>query len=48
MGVGFEILKRPGLSMFLNRMMRSYEIVLLGDQEACFVHEFAVALWNYL
>lgn len=44
MGVGFEILKRPGLSTFLNRMMRNYEIVLFGDQEGGFVHEIADAL----
>jgi TFIIF-interacting CTD phosphatase-like protein len=30
--------------MFMNRMMRNYEIVLFGDQEAGFVHEIADAL----
>mmetsp|Transcript_3667 Transcript_3667/g.2391 ORF Transcript_3667/g.2391 Transcript_3667/m.2391 type:complete len:113 (+) Transcript_3667:473-811(+) len=33
LGVGFEILKRPGLSMFLQRLARSYELVLFGDQD---------------
>jgi len=27
-------LKRPGLTAFINRMTRSYEVVLFGDQEA--------------
>ena len=30
--------------MFLNRMMRNYEIVLFGDQESGFIHEVADAL----
>ena len=30
-GVGFEVLKRPGLSVFLQRMARSYECVIFGD-----------------
>ena len=34
MGVGFEILKRPGLSVFIQRMARNYELVLFGDQES--------------
>ena len=32
-GVGFEVLKRPGLALFLARMAKSYELVLFGDQE---------------
>ena len=32
-GVGFEVLKRPGLSLFLQRMAKSYELVIFGDQE---------------
>lgn len=32
-GVGYEILKRPGLSVFLQRMSRYYEIVIFGDEE---------------
>lgn len=31
LGVGFEILKRPGLSIFLQRLSRQYELVLFGD-----------------
>lgn len=30
-GIGFEVLKRPGLSAFVNRVGRSYEIALFGD-----------------
>ena len=32
-GVGFEVLKRPGLSVFLARMRNFYEIVIFGDNE---------------
>ena len=32
-GTGFEILKRPGLSVFLQRMSKYYEIVIFGDEE---------------
>lgn len=32
-GQGFEILKRPGLSVFLQRMSRFYEVVIFGDEE---------------
>mmetsp|Transcript_9901 Transcript_9901/g.12290 ORF Transcript_9901/g.12290 Transcript_9901/m.12290 type:complete len:131 (+) Transcript_9901:630-1022(+) len=31
LGVGFEILKRPGLSVFLSQMAQNYEMVLFGD-----------------
>ena len=30
--------------MFMQRMMKSYEIVLFGEQEAGFIHEIADAL----
>lgn len=43
-GVGFEILKRPGLSVFLQRMARNYEIVFFGEQEQGYVNEIAEAL----
>lgn len=33
LGVGFELRKRPGLSMFLNTMARNYEVVVFGDQD---------------
>jgi TFIIF-interacting CTD phosphatase-like protein len=33
-GVGYEILKRPGLSVFLQRMSRYYEIVIFGDEDS--------------
>jgi hypothetical protein len=33
LGVGFEVQKRPGLSVFLQRMARNYEVVIFGDQE---------------
>ena len=32
-GVGFEILKRPGLTEFLDRMSRVYEVVVFGDED---------------
>ena len=31
LGVGFEVLKRPGLTSFLGRMKREYELVLFSD-----------------
>jgi len=31
LGVGFEIMKRPGLSVFLTQMSQKYEVVLFGD-----------------
>jgi hypothetical protein len=33
-GTGFEVVKRPGLSMFLQRMSRKYEVVIFGDEES--------------
>jgi len=44
LGVGFEILKRPGLSVFLTQMSQNYEMVLFGDQERSFIEEIAMAL----
>lgn len=44
LGIGFEILKRPGLSVFLSQMAQSYELVLFGDQERAFIEEIAMAL----
>lgn len=43
-GVGFEVLKRPGLSVFLQRMSKSYECVIFGDQEKGFIEEIGMAL----
>ena len=42
--MGFEILKRPGLSVFLAQMAQNYELVLFGDQERNFIEEIAMAL----
>ena len=44
LGVGFEVLKRPGLSVFLSQMSQSYELVLFGDTERGFIEEVAMAL----
>ena len=44
LGVGFEILKRPGLTVFLKEMSQSYELVLFGDQERSFIEEVGMAL----
>ena len=44
LGIGFEILKRPGLSVFLSQMSQNYELVLFGDQERNFIEEIAMAL----
>jgi TFIIF-interacting CTD phosphatase-like protein len=30
LGVGVEIYKRPGLTMFLNRMSKQYELCIFG------------------
>lgn len=43
-GIGFEILKRPGLSAFIQRMSRSYEIALFGDMDQGHIMEIAEAL----
>jgi len=44
LGIGFEIIKRPGLSVFLQRLSRKYEVVLFGDMEKQFIEEIAMAL----
>ena len=33
-GQGFETLKRPGLSVLLQRLSRYYEVVVFGDEES--------------
>jgi hypothetical protein len=44
MGVGVELFKRPGLSMFLNRMSKYYEIVIFGMGEQGVITEACMAL----
>jgi len=44
LGQGFEIVKRPGLSVFLQRLSRNYEIVLFGDMDKSFIEEIGLAL----
>ena len=43
-GLGFEVVKRPGLSMFLQRMSRQYEVVIFGDEESGTVNDICDAL----
>lgn len=43
-GVGFEVQKRPGLSMFLNRLSRQYELVIFGDEETGIIQDICMAL----
>jgi import inner membrane translocase subunit TIM50 len=43
-GTGFEVLKRPGLSIFLQRMSRMYEVVIFGDEENGIVNDVCDAL----
>ena len=33
LGIGFEIVKRPGLSVFLQQMSQHFEVVIFGEQE---------------
>ena len=44
MGVGVELYKRPGLSTFLNRLSKHYEIVIFGMGESGTIMEAAAAL----
>lgn len=44
LGLGFEFKKRPGLSTFLDRMVRSYEVVVFGDEESSLVNEICESL----
>jgi hypothetical protein len=34
MGTGFEIIKRPDLVKFLQRMAQEYEIVIFGEEDS--------------
>lgn len=43
-GVGFEVQKRPGLSTFINRLARQYELVIFGDEEQGIVQDICMAL----
>jgi hypothetical protein len=44
LGIGFEFKKRPGLSTFIQRMARSYEVVVFADEETSLVQE----IWDVL
>jgi hypothetical protein len=44
LGVGLEVFKRPGLSTFLQRMSRQYEIVIFGLGESGTINEICEAL----
>jgi mitochondrial import inner membrane translocase subunit TIM50 len=33
LGSGFEILKRPGLDYFLQRIIKYYEVVIFADED---------------
>ena len=44
LGVGVEIYKRPGLTAFLNRMSRQYEICVFGLGEQGGIEETCEAL----
>ena len=44
LGVGNEVQKRPGLSVFLSQMSQNYEVVLFGDTERSIIEEIAQAL----
>jgi mitochondrial import inner membrane translocase subunit TIM50 len=44
LGVGLEVFKRPGLSTFLQRMSRNYEIVVFGMNESGTINEICEAL----
>ena len=43
-GIGFEVKKRPGLSMLINRLSRLYEIVIFSDEEQGIVQDICMAL----
>jgi import inner membrane translocase subunit TIM50 len=43
-GSGFEIVKRPGLSVFLQRISKFYEVVIFGDEENAIVNDICDAL----
>jgi import inner membrane translocase subunit TIM50 len=44
LGVGFEVKKRPGLSMFINRLSRMYELVIFADQDQGIIMDICEAL----
>ena len=44
MGVGIEIYKRPGLTMFLNQMAQRYELCIFGLNEQGGIEETCEAL----
>lgn len=44
LGVGVEVFKRPGLSAFLQRMSKYYEIVVFGMGEGGSIQEICEAL----
>eukprot|EP00355_Strombidium_rassoulzadegani_P007161 CAMPEP_0168626764 /NCGR_PEP_ID=MMETSP0449_2-20121227/10824_1 /TAXON_ID=1082188 /ORGANISM="Strombidium rassoulzadegani, Strain ras09" /LENGTH=299 /DNA_ID=CAMNT_0008668817 /DNA_START=133 /DNA_END=1031 /DNA_ORIENTATION=- len=44
LGVGSEIFKRPGLSTFIQRMSRNYEVVVFGMGESGSINEICMAL----
>ena len=48
LGIGFEVLKRPGLSVFLARMRNFYEIVLFGDNEKGVSYSNSYLNFNFL
>jgi mitochondrial import inner membrane translocase subunit TIM50 len=43
-GIGFEVHKRPGLSTFINRLSRQYELVIFGDEEQGIIMDICQAL----
>lgn len=43
-GKGFEIMKRPGLTEFLNRMSQNFEVVIFSDEETYFTQQLAESL----
>lgn len=44
LGVGVEVFKRPGLSSFINRMSKQYEVVIFSMGESGTVNEVCEAL----
>jgi len=43
-GKGFEIMKRPGLTEFLNKMSQMYEIVIFSDEDTQFTYQLAESI----
>jgi Dullard-like phosphatase family protein len=44
LGKGYIIMKRPGLTEFLNKMSQMYEVVILCDEETFFTSQLASSL----